>query len=117
MRAYFDLLHGRLTPDTHIHLGLSPEDRLFSDTFIRQAEELFDRAEAVAENETFLHRVEMVRLPIMYLKCLRNPVEAKYDGTYQRFCEIVEREGITHYAERGEEHRKAFHRRVEEAEW
>ena len=60
-------------------------------------------------------RVEMARLPIMYLKCKRSPIEAKYDGTYQRFKQIVEREGITHYAERGKPHREAFHKKVEGA--
>jgi len=115
VRRYFDLLHSRLTPETHIHLGLRPDDPLFSDEFVRQAEAIFDEAEAVADTEEIRQRVEMARLPIMYLKCLRVPLEAKFDGTYSRFCEIVEREGITHYAERGEPHRVGFHKKVEAA--
>jgi len=113
--AYFVLLHGRLTPDTHIHLGLQHDDKLFSDEFIRQAEDLFDQGEAVADTEEIRQRVEMARLPVMYLKCKRTPVIAKQDGTYARFCEIVQREGITHYAEAGEPHKKAFHAEVEAA--
>ena len=116
VRQYFDLLHSRLTPETHIHLGLQPDDKLFSDEFVREAEATFDQAESVADNEEVRHRVEMARLPIMYLKCKRSPIEAKYDGTYDRFNEIVAREGITHYAERGIPHREAFHKRVEAAE-
>ena len=54
---------------------------------------IFDEAEAVAGDEEIRKRVEMARLPIMYLKCLRNPGEAKYDGTYARFSAIVKREG------------------------
>jgi hypothetical protein len=115
VKQYFELLHNRLTPETHIHLGLTPQDKLFSDEFVRQAEVIFDKAEKVADNEEIRQRVEMARLPIMYLKCKRSPVAAKYDGTYERFKEIVKREGITHYAERGEPHREAFHRRVEES--
>ena len=115
VRRYFDLLHGRITPDTHIHLGLRPDDKLFSDAFVRDAEALFDQAEAVADNEEVRQRVEVARLPVMYLKCRRAPVEAKFDGTYARFCGIVEREGILHYAERGEPHRTAFHKSVEAA--
>lgn len=109
VRAYFDLLHGRITPDTHIHLGLQHDDKLFSNEFVRQSEILFDQAEAVADTEAIRQRVEMARLPIMYLKCKRSPVIAKQDGTYARFCQIVEREGITHYAEAGEPHKRAFH--------
>ena len=113
VRRYFDLLHNRLTPQTHIHLGLQPDDPLFSDAFIREAEAIFDEAEAVTDNEQLRQRIEMVRLPIMYLKCKQSPLEAKYDSTYKRFCTIVEREGITHYAESGAPHRKAFHSKVE----
>ena len=112
VRRYFDMLHGRLTPETHIHLGLRPDDPLFSDEFVRRAESLFDDAEAVADSEAIRQRVELARLPIMYLKCLRNPHEARFDGTYDRFCAIVEREGITHYAESGAPHREGFHKKV-----
>ncbi len=115
VRAYFDLLHDRVTPETHIHLGLQPDDKLFSDEFVREAEGLFDRAEAVAETEEIRRRVELARLPVMYLKCKREPGLARRDGTYARFCEIARREGVTHYAEAGEPHRKAFHAEVEEA--
>ena len=115
VKAYFDLLHARVTPDTHIYLGLTPEDKLFSDEFILESGQLFDHAETVAETEEVRRRVEMARLPILYLKCLRNPVEAKYDGTYARFSAIAAREGISHYAEAGETHRQAFHQRVQSA--
>jgi len=115
VRRYFDLLHGRLTPETHIHLGLRPDDPLFSDEFVRQAESIFDEAEVAADNEEVRQRVEVARLPIMYLKCMRTPLLAKYDGTYARFCDIVNREGITHYAERGAPHREGFHKKVEAA--
>jgi hypothetical protein len=115
VRAYFDLLHGRLTPETHIRLGLQHDDKLFSDEFVRQAEALFDQAEAVADTEEIRQRVEMARLPVLYLKCKRSPRIAREDGTYARFCAIARREGVTHYAEAGEPHRKAFHAEVESA--
>lgn len=116
VKAYFDLLHNQITPDTHIHLGLSPEDKIFSDDFVRKAERLFDEAEKVADNEEIRQRVEVARLPIMYLKCRRSPIEAKADGTYDRFKAIVAREGITHYAEAGEPHRRAFHEMMDAVE-
>lgn len=115
VRAYFDLLHNRITPDTHIGLGLRPTDKIFSDEFVRDAGALFDQAERVADNTEILHRVEMARLPILYLKCKRTPLLAKEDGDYERFNTIVQREGITHYAESGAPHREAFHQEVEQA--
>ncbi len=115
VKAYFDLLHNQITPETHIHLGLTPDDKIFSDSFVRQSEALFDEAETVADNEEIRQRVEMARLPIMYLKCRRTPLLAKQDGTYDRFKAIVAREGITHYAESGVPHREAFHEMMESA--
>lgn len=115
VRRYLDMLHSRLTAKTHIHLGLRPEDPLFSDEFVRRAEAVFDEAEVVADNEEIRQRVEVARLPIMYLKCMRTPLEARSDGTYSRFCAIVEWEGITHYAESGAPHREGFHKKVEAA--
>ena len=115
VRAYFDLLHAQVTADTHIHLGLQPDDPLFANAWLQEAETLFDQAEAVADHETIRQRVEMARLPLWYLKCLRDPVQAREDGSYRRFQEVVEREGITLYAEAGEPHRQAFHKKVENA--
>jgi hypothetical protein len=115
IREYFDLLHGRVTPETHFGLGLTPWDPIFSDDFVNQSVNIFEEAAKVADNEDILHRVEMASLPVLYLKCKRSPVLSKYDGTYAKFCEIVKREGVTMYAEAGEPHRVSFHRGVENA--
>jgi hypothetical protein len=113
--GYFNLLQGRITPETHIHLGLSPDDKIFSDEFINEADRLFEEAEKVAENSEILRRVEMTYLPVLYLKCMRSPVLAKYDGSYKKFCRIADREGVKFYAEAGEPQRISFHKRVENA--
>ncbi|MCK4991925.1 MAG: hypothetical protein KAS29_15605, partial [Bacteroidales bacterium] len=76
----------------------------------------FDKAEIAAENIELIERVEMARLPLMYLKCKRNPVNSKYDGTYERFNKIVEREGITHYAESGLPHIEDFHYQIKNSD-
>lgn len=115
VQAYFDLLHGRLSADTHIHLGLQHDDRLFSEDFVEEAGRLFDQAEAVADDDDVRRRVELARLPLLYLRCKRTPVLARQDGTYTRFVEIARREGVSHLAEAGEPHRKAFHAEVDAA--
>ncbi|GMV99384.1 MAG: hypothetical protein AMXMBFR84_05230 [Candidatus Hydrogenedentota bacterium] len=116
VRAYFDLLHGQVTPERHITLGLRPDDPLFSDAFVRKAGWLFDQAEAIADNEEIRQRVEMARLPVLYLKCKRMPLEAKQDGSFARFKAIAEREGVTHLAEAGEPHRLAFYAEMDAAQ-
>jgi len=113
VRAYFDFLHSKITPDTHIHLGLKPDDVLFLGDFVREADKIFDEAERVADNEEIRRRVEMARLPVMYLKCKKTPHEAIYDGTYKRFSQIVKREGITHFAEVGKPFVDSFYKEME----
>ncbi len=116
VREYFDLLHDQVQPNTHIHLGLRPDDILFSDDFIREADLIFNNAEIAAENDEIKKRVELARLPLMYLKCKRSPMNSKYDGTYDRFNKIAEREGITHFAEAGQPHIDDFHQQINNAE-
>jgi hypothetical protein len=119
VRLYFDLLHRLITPETHIYIGskgLAYNNVLLTDEFIVESEKVFDKAEHVADNAEILQRVEMARLPVMYLKCKRTPVQAKIDGTYDHFCQIVEREGITHLSEKGEPDVELFHMNVKKAE-
>jgi hypothetical protein len=59
--------------------------------------------------------VELSELAILYLKCRQAPVLSRIDGSYEKFCRIAEREHVTHYAESGEPHRKAFHMSIENA--
>ncbi len=115
VRQYFDLLHNRVTPDTHIHLGLTPGDALFSDNFVQQSCNLFKEAIKVADNDEVVRRVEMCSLPILYLKCKRTPTVARQDGTYSDFCRIAKRENVTHFSEAGEIDVRAFHQFVKNA--
>ncbi len=115
VRQYFDLLHSQITPDTHIHLGLTPGDALFSDDFVQQSCDLFKEAIKVADNEEIVRRVEMCSLPVLYLKCKRTPTIARQDGTYETFCRVAKRENVINYSEAGEIDRKAFHNLVENA--
>lgn len=116
IRQYFDLLQSLVTPDNHFPYGISPQDEIYTPAFTEKALELFQQAEKVADNEEILHRVELSELAILYLKCRQTPVLSRIDGSYEKFCRIAEREHVTHYAESGEPHRKAFHLGVENAQ-
>ncbi len=79
-----------------------PMDHEFlSKEFLDRASALFDRAEKLAENEVILHRVELARLPIIYVQLCRGPkfVGAQYSALVDRFEAIARREGITHLRE------------------
>ena len=115
IKQYFDLLHSQINTNTHIHLGLSPADPIFTDDFVTASVKLFEEAAKVADNNEIVNRVEVASLPILYLKCQRAPGLAKYDGSYEKFCSITKREGITYYSEAGEQQRIQFHKNVEAA--
>ena len=115
IKQYFDLLHNQINTNTHIHLGLSPADPIFTDDFVTASVKLFEEAAKVADNNEIVNRVEVASLPILYLKCQRAPGLAKYDGSYEKFCSITKREGITYYSEAGEQQRIQFHKNVEAA--
>lgn len=94
VREYFDFLHARVGAATTVHI-FDPVDRpLFGSDFIVQADRLFDRAEAVADNEDIRRRLEMARMPVMYTKIRTNLSLAVEDGTLERFRAVCEREGI-----------------------
>jgi hypothetical protein len=121
VREYFNLLYSAITPETHMHIEthnyerLTARDKMFSDEFVEKSCRIFEEAAKVADNDEILHRVELASLPVLYLKCKRTPVIARNDGTYAKFNEIVKREGITRYAEYGEETVSSFHSTVENA--
>ncbi len=115
VKQYFDLLQGLVRPDTHIGLGLEPVDKIFSEKFIDESLAIFKDAAKVADDEDILRRVEMAKLPVLYLRCRRTPFKALHDGTYAEFVTISEREGITHLAESGKPDFDAFHNSVKNA--
>ncbi len=119
VHAYLDLLQGRITPTSHIHLGMTPQDSLFSEDLVVQSLRLFEKAKIVADNGEILRRVEMASLPVLYLQCKRNPVAARSDGSFDQFRRIVEQEKITYYSETdaasAEKDRLLFEQSVENA--
>jgi hypothetical protein len=108
VREYFDLAQNLVTPDTHFMIWIKPNDPLYNENFIKEAGLIFDQAERVADNPEILARVELARLPLLYLKCKRTPKDAIRDGSFDRLLKIIERENVTHFAEAGQPHLEAF---------
>ena len=108
IREYFDLAQSLVTPDTHFMIWIQPNNPLYSEAFVKEAGRIFDEAERVADNPEILARVEMARLPLLFLKCKRTPKDAIRDGSYDRLLAIIEREGVTHFAEAGKPQQDAF---------
>ena len=86
-------------PETHFGIGLDAWDPLFTDELVNESIHLFAKAKKVADNEEILRRVNLAELPILYLKCKREPVKSREDGTFQQFIRTLEKEGIELIAE------------------
>jgi hypothetical protein len=101
IRKYIDLLQAQIRPNSHITWVLNAQDSIFTDNFTLKAQALFVKAEKVADNQEILQRVELASLSVLNLKCRRMPVVSYYDGTYDKFCRIADREKVTYFNEGG----------------
>ena len=116
IRQYYDLVQGLVTKDVHITPNLSVENTLFSNEFLSQAFAIFEKAEKAASNEDQIHRVELASLGVLYMKCIRTPVLAREDGTYEKFSRIVERGKVINWMDTDFlQKTKAFHRMIKDA--
>ena len=74
-----------------------PEHYCLVDEFIK----ILNNAQNVADNYQILRRVEVATLPVLFLKSSRSPSVARKDGTFEKFLEILEKEGKTRIHEYG----------------
>ncbi len=78
-----------------------PDNPWITDELVAKMTELFDRALAAAENETFRARVEREQLSARYLTLVRLPMDApERDERIDRFITDVKRFGMTEIMER-----------------
>ena len=116
VRHYYDLVQGLVTKDVHLTPNMSCENTLFTNEFMNKSLELFEKAEKVADNDEIIHRVELASLGVLYMKCIRNPVLAREDGTYEKFSRIVEREKVINWMDTDFlQKTRAFHRMIKDA--
>jgi len=114
IRKYIDMLHDHVRGENiHMDIWINPEHPVLNDEILRQANRLWDTAEAAAADEPeVLERVQIARIPIHFamLERLRGkgievyevdqkqrsvkpkPELARYS---ERFLSLVEREGLT----------------------
>jgi hypothetical protein len=116
IRKYFDLVQGLVTKDVHLTINMSVENTLFTNEFLNKSLDLFDKAEKVANNEAIIRRVELASIGILYMKCIRTPILAREDGTYEKFSRIVEREKVINWMDTDFlEKTKSFHQMIKNA--
>ena len=72
VQRYFDACQSLVGPNTHFRCRIYPNDPIFTDAFRRQSASLLEQArKAVGADTTLLHRVDNVRLQLLYLNYAR----------------------------------------------
>jgi hypothetical protein len=96
VRKYFNLCHKQLKDDTVMDIYYVENHPIFSEEFLKRANELVDKACQAVENESdeLNYRVDLVRLQMKYLHLVRKPHEALEDGTYDYFVDFIRRHKI-----------------------
>ena len=96
VRKYFNLCHKQLKDDMVLDIYYVENHPIFSEEFLKRANDLVDKACQAVENESdeLKYRVDLVRLQMKYLHLVREPQEALEDGTYDYFVDFIRRHKI-----------------------
>jgi len=95
--SYIRLLKNKVV-DEHIHMGIydPPTTAYLSADVLEKANALFDQAEAVADNEEILRRVQATRLELDYVKVATMPKDdPDYEKAVDAFLTKAECFGVT----------------------
>lgn len=96
MREYYDLIHAQVA-DENVHMGIydSPYSAYLNAAMLDRADEIFDRAERLADDDAVLARVKLARLSIRYVRLstmpLENPERAEL---VEEFCGDLRKAGF-----------------------
>lgn len=96
IQQYFNLCQSLVKDDTVMGIYIDDKNPLYTDEFVSVAKKLLDEAKqaVVSDSEEMRLRVDLVCLQIDYMRMMRTPLEAKNDGTYERFCALVRKHNI-----------------------
>jgi hypothetical protein len=101
MRAYLSLLERQVGDGkTSVHISDSPKKAYLSDSFLAEADQIFDAAEQAAENDATRFRVQVARLPIQYVQLASGRVKGDArDALLKQFLQIARKAGISNISE------------------
>ena len=106
IRAYLDLLEKHVT-ENKVHMGIYDDPRWYlPDELLEKANALWNEAEAAAEDEAVLARVQKSRLQLRYAQVQRMPMEdPKRAEMVEELVADCGKFGITHIREAGDPNR------------
>jgi len=101
IREYIDMLHNKVCEDNiHMTIRAKPDSDFLAPEIIQRANELFDEAERLADDDDVLHRVHVALLPIQYVQISTLPEsDPERQKLIDQFFEVADRAGITNISE------------------
>jgi hypothetical protein len=101
IQAYLELLENQVrNGKAHAHIFESPKAAYLNDELIASAEEIFNRAENSAVNDTVRFRVQVARLPIWYVQIATNRVTGDArSALIDKFLAVARKAGISNISE------------------
>lgn len=92
IQQYFNLVQHLVRPDHHIGIYIRDDNAIYTEAFIGQGNVLLDKARAaVGDDAAMAHRVDRVRMQLMYLHAMRKPAKAAADGTADELFSLMRR--------------------------
>ena len=97
---YLDMMHEAVRP-YHMSIYDMPDAPYFTEELLSRAEDLFDEAERLANDDEVLERIMNLRLQVTYTILSRMPLENSLrEAMIDRFSQELKRHGITELFER-----------------
>ena len=103
IERYYHMLNSKAVSD-NVHFGLydNPSKEFLDDKFIDEADRMFDRAEALADDETILFRVQRTRMSLKYAKLfLKEGSKEEKQEALDRYFEEMKEYGLASLLEGG----------------
>jgi len=106
LERYIEMLQSKVKDDNiHMHLYTNPAQGYLTDETVRQAEEAFDEAESLVQDDAeILERVKVARMPLVYTRMFPYNGNDFEDGAIHWLSEIASYSEVQEFFARMEAH-------------
>ena len=86
---YYRLCQSLIKPDLHYGIFINHEHPLYSDEFVTKGLAILRDGVNLATDDDLRERVNKVRMQLLFLKSVRQPAQARSDGTWSEFVNMA----------------------------
>ena len=86
---YYRLCQSLIKPDQHFGIFIRHDHPIYSDELVTKGLSILKEGMDLATDDDLRERVNKVRLQLLYLKSVRQPAQARNDGTWNEFVNMA----------------------------